>query len=113
MTAVRVRKAGVGDATAIAVAHVLSWQAAYEGLVPQDYLDGLDPVRRRELWDVVLAEDVWPRSGALVAENGAGGMGYWRWQAVDDQLAECPGSCGLPGGDLVGTGYQCTGQAFL
>jgi hypothetical protein len=69
MTAGRVRKAGVGDAIAIAVVHVLSWQAAYEGLVPQDYLDGLDLARRRELWDTVLAEDAWPRSGVLVAEN--------------------------------------------
>ena len=41
-------------------------QAAYEGLVPQDYLDGLDPARRRDLWDLVLAEDAWPRSGMLV-----------------------------------------------
>jgi hypothetical protein len=69
MKAVRVRKAEVADAMAIAVVHVRSWQAAYEGLVPQDYLDGLDPVRCRALWDRVLAEDAWPRAGVLVVED--------------------------------------------
>ncbi len=87
--AVRVRKAGAGDAAAIAVVHVLSWQAAYEGLVPQDYLDGLDPARRRELWDVVLAEDAWPRSGVLVAENEdrVAGFAHFRPARGEDEDA--------------------------
>jgi hypothetical protein len=85
MTAVRVRKAGADDATAIAVVHVLSWQAAYEGLVPQDCLDGLDPARRRELWDVVLAEGAWPRSGVLVAENEDRVAGFAAFRPARDQ----------------------------
>ena len=85
MTVVRVRKAGPGDAAAIAVVHVLSWQAAYEGLVPQDYLDGLDPARRRGLWDVVLAEDAWPRSGVLVAENEDRVAGFAAFRPARDE----------------------------
>ena len=30
--------------------HVRSWQAAYGGQIPQEYLDGLDPVQRGESW---------------------------------------------------------------
>ena len=85
MTAMRVRKAGAGDAAAVAVVHVLSWQAAYKGLMPQDYLDGLDPARRRQLWDVVLAEDAWPRSGVLVAENEDRVAGFAHFRPARDE----------------------------
>jgi len=33
MASVRIRRAEVGDAAEIAVIHVRSWQAAYQGLV--------------------------------------------------------------------------------
>jgi GNAT superfamily N-acetyltransferase len=87
MEAVRVRKAEAGDAMAIAVVHVRSWQAAYEGLVPQDYLDGLDPVRRRALWDRVLAEDAWPRAGVLVAGDGKRVAGFAHLRPARDEDA--------------------------
>jgi RimJ/RimL family protein N-acetyltransferase len=64
----RVRRAEVADAAAIARVHVRSWQIAYRGLIPQDYLDRLDPAERRERWERGLAEQQWPRSGTLVAE---------------------------------------------
>ena len=85
MTAGRVRKAGLSDAIAIAVVHVLSWQAAYEGQVPKDYLDGLDPAGRRELWDTVLAEDAWPRGGVLVAENENRVTGFAHFRPARDE----------------------------
>jgi GNAT superfamily N-acetyltransferase len=50
---------------------VRSWQDAYRGLVPQDYLDGLDPEERRRTWEGWLAIDDWPRTGVLVAEDTA------------------------------------------
>ena len=112
MTAGRVRKAGAGDAAAIAVVHVLSWQAAYEGLLPQDYLDGLDPARRRELWDVVLAEDTWPRSGVLVAENEGGVAGFAAFRPARDKdedpslIAEITALYLLPQAWGTGTGRQ-------
>jgi GNAT superfamily N-acetyltransferase len=112
MSAGRVRKAGAGDAMAIAVAHVLSWQAAYEGLVTQDYLDGLDPARRRELRDVVLAEDVWPRSGVLVAENEDRVAGFAHFRPARDQdedpwlIAEITAIYLVPEAWGTGTGRQ-------
>ena len=91
---------------AIAVVHVRSWQAAYRGLMPQDYLDGLDPARhhppatgavrrfRRAQWDRVLAEGGWPRAGVLVAEideqvAGFAALGPTRDEGEDPaQIAE-------------------------
>ena len=49
-----VRPATLADVTEIAMIHVRSWQAAYRGLMPQDYLRSLDPAAR----------------GALAAEPG-------------------------------------------
>lgn len=47
---VHLRRAGVGDAKAIATVHVRSWQQAYRGQVSQDYLDGLSVPRREAGW---------------------------------------------------------------
>jgi hypothetical protein len=44
-----VRPATLADVTEIAMIHVRSWQAAYRVLMPQDYLDGLDPAARAAL----------------------------------------------------------------
>lgn len=38
------------DAAPLALVHVRAWQAAYLGLMPQEYLDGLDVGRRTEAW---------------------------------------------------------------
>ena len=35
--------------------HVRSWQAAYPGLIPQEYLDGLRPEGRLAGWEQVLS----------------------------------------------------------
>ena len=40
------RRARPDDALRVAEVHVRSWQAAYAGLLPADFLDGLDPARR-------------------------------------------------------------------
>ncbi len=61
-----VRAATAADAVAIATIHVRSWQAAYRGLLPQSYLDGLDPLERREQWETILEDRRWPGTGTLV-----------------------------------------------
>jgi GNAT superfamily N-acetyltransferase len=61
-----IRPATRADALAIATVHVRSWQAAYPGLLPQDYLDGLDPLERLERWEEILAATRWPGTGTLV-----------------------------------------------
>jgi GNAT superfamily N-acetyltransferase len=49
------REAAPADARAIAAVHVLAWQSAYRGLVPDAHLDALSIDRRAELWDQILA----------------------------------------------------------
>ncbi|MEV4010271.1 GNAT family N-acetyltransferase [Nonomuraea angiospora] len=72
----RIRQATSADARAIADVHVRSWQAAYRGLVPQDYLDDLDPAQRQPGWERRLAETAWPGRGVLVAEADGDVVGF-------------------------------------
>lgn len=72
----RIRRAGTADAMAVADVHVRSWQAAYRGAVPQEYLDGLDPERRAPVWERRLAEMSPPAAGVLVAETGGQVVGF-------------------------------------
>jgi GNAT superfamily N-acetyltransferase len=69
---VEVRPARVEDAAKIAAVHVASWQAGYRGLIPQDYLDGLDP----DVWTTRRARRLeqidWSRDGCLVVADDAG-----------------------------------------
>lgn len=47
---VRIRRAGVEDATTIARLHVETWQAAYAGILPDAALVSLDPQAQAETW---------------------------------------------------------------
>lgn len=69
-----IRPATVDDARALAAVHVASWQAAYRGLLPADYLDQLEPGQRLAMWERFLAATDWPRRGTLVAETGTGDL---------------------------------------
>jgi GNAT superfamily N-acetyltransferase len=74
-----VRPATLADVTEIAMIHVRSWQAAYRGLMPQDYLDGLDPAARAVRWQRNLEALDWSTSGVLVVtadpETASSGSG--------------------------------------
>lgn len=48
--AINIRPATVDDARAIASAHMRAWQVAYEGMVPQSYLDDMDLDRQAAHW---------------------------------------------------------------
>lgn len=50
-----IRAATLADANALGRVHVRSWQVGYRGLVPQEYLDGLDPTERSLGWACRLA----------------------------------------------------------
>lgn len=50
-----VRPAEVDDADAMGGVHVRAWQAAYRGVMPQAFLDGLDPAARADYWRAALA----------------------------------------------------------
>jgi ribosomal protein S18 acetylase RimI-like enzyme len=69
---VEVRPACIDDAARIAEIHVLGWQGGYRGLMPQDYLDGLDPADRLPYRIQWLRGVDWCRGGCLVvaADDG-------------------------------------------
>jgi ribosomal protein S18 acetylase RimI-like enzyme len=66
MKPVHVRKANIEDASRIALVHVRSWQVAYRGHMPDEFLDGLDPEKRAEMWRQLTQN---PDKIVLVAED--------------------------------------------
>jgi GNAT superfamily N-acetyltransferase len=74
MRAPFVRPATPADSDAIGLVHVRSWQSAYRGKIPQDYLDGLDPAHRSQVWRSVLEQAQSSRGGVLVAVAESGGI---------------------------------------
>jgi GNAT superfamily N-acetyltransferase len=54
MDDVTIRSATPDDAEAIAAIHVTSWQHAYRGILPDDYLAGLSPDDRLPMWNDIL-----------------------------------------------------------
>lgn len=71
-----VRAANASDAQAIGEVHVRSWQAVYRGQFPQDFLDGLDPVRRAEQWSGYFRSGPHPRDAILVGEAAGEVIGF-------------------------------------
>jgi ribosomal protein S18 acetylase RimI-like enzyme len=68
-----VRTAAPGDLYGAAQARVASWRAAFTGLVPQDFLDGMDPAAIASSWRDSLAAG---RSRLYVAAVGEVIVGY-------------------------------------
>ncbi len=64
-----IRTARPEDAEQIAALHVRSWQAAYRGLLLQDYLDLLDPADWVERWRRTLGETDQAATGVVVVVN--------------------------------------------
>jgi GNAT superfamily N-acetyltransferase len=64
----QVRPATPADATGLAAVHVASWQEAYSGLIPQDFLDGLSVRDRADTWHQILSRPPSPGVATLVAE---------------------------------------------
>lgn len=63
----RIRPASVDDAASIARVHVETWQSAYAGILPDEYLIGLDIADETRKWRTLLAGDR-ADTVALVAE---------------------------------------------
>jgi ribosomal protein S18 acetylase RimI-like enzyme len=83
-----IRAARVADAPQIAVVHVRSWQFAYRGLLPQAYLDGLDPAQRVGPWERSLAEANDGRNGVLVADASGTLLGFVGYSPSRDSDAD-------------------------
>lgn len=61
---------------ALATVHVRTWQVAYRGHAPQDYLDGLDPIQRQPGWDTWIRSDQPPMGTAVLEDDVAGVIGF-------------------------------------
>ena len=70
-----IRDARDEDAEAIAEVHVASWQQAYRGMLPDEYLDGLQPADRLPFWRERLARPP-ARSVVLLAEEEGQVLGF-------------------------------------
>lgn len=75
----------------IGVVHVRSWQAAYRGLLPQDYLDGLDPSQRAAGWQRLFAAGLRNRQAVLVVDIGAQLVGFANVGPSRDEAANGDG----------------------
>ena len=65
-----VREADIEDAPAVAGIHVRAWLAAYRGLMPDEWLDGVTVKQRTQSWREILAGARDPGS-TLVGEDAA------------------------------------------
>ncbi|WP_245607593.1 GNAT family N-acetyltransferase [Streptomyces prunicolor] len=79
-----IRQAWPDDAPAVAGVHVRSCRVAFAGLVPQHYLDTMDPSREASEWRAHIAESRWPSSGVPVAETEAGIVGFTGFDPAPD-----------------------------
>lgn len=57
MATITVRRAQEADAAGICQVHVDAWRAAYRGIVPDAYLDGLDAAARLPRWTQQLRDE--------------------------------------------------------
>jgi GNAT superfamily N-acetyltransferase len=72
---VLIRVATPGDEAGLAEVHVLSWQGAYRGQIPDAYLDSLSITDRTERWASILAESG-PTHASFVAVDDARIVGF-------------------------------------
>jgi GNAT superfamily N-acetyltransferase len=73
-----VRPAIETDAQRIAEVHVGTWQAAYRGIVPDQFLDSLDVGQRARAWRKTLGQDDpdWPSMQTSVAVHDDRVIGF-------------------------------------
>jgi len=82
-----IRRAGPGDARALAVLRVRTWQEAYPGQIAQAYLDGLDDhvEEQAERWRITLETTPPPDLYVAVGQPADGLAG---WILVSAERAE-------------------------
>ena len=88
-----IRRATPEDVLGISTVQVRSWQVAYRGQLPQEFLDRMAPERRLPVWEQFVTGMDWPRIGTLVAVDGADVVGFVQFSPAQDADAE-PGLTG-------------------
>jgi GNAT superfamily N-acetyltransferase len=72
----RIRRATLDDARTIAEITVKGWQAAYRGIMPGDFLDGLSVAAREKAWRSMLQSDRDDMTPAWIAERDGRAVGF-------------------------------------
>ncbi len=67
----RVRRAGITDAPAVADIYVETWREAYPGMLPDRVLVGMSSERQRRAWRRSICD---PAQGVLLAEDRTGAV---------------------------------------
>jgi ribosomal protein S18 acetylase RimI-like enzyme len=70
------RGATVGDAAALAEVSVRAWQETYRGLIPQDYLDGLELAAKQKAWARRIKDDRPPDCTFVVERERGAVVGF-------------------------------------
>ena len=83
-----IRQAIVDDAEGIAQVHVRSWQGAYVGVVPDDYLQSLSVEARAERWREGLSRST---EGVYVSEENGRIIGFIAFGLSRDEDADGAG----------------------
>ncbi len=78
----RVRTPRPEDASGLAAVHIETWQHAYEGIFPEEFLLGLDLEGRRRWFEARIEKN---GGDLLVAEAGAGPVGFCLFGDSGDQ----------------------------
>jgi GNAT superfamily N-acetyltransferase len=73
MESAQIRHATADDADKIAAVHVRSWQIAYRGYMPENFLDNIDVEKRAKLWREVTQN---PDKITLVAQESGTIVGF-------------------------------------
>lgn len=90
----KLRAAVPEDAMAVARVHVRAWQAAYRGLMPEDYLAGLRAEERAQRYDFASLDAAGPRT--LVAVEADTILGFATVSRARDEDAAGQGElCAL------------------
>ena len=71
----QIRGPGPADATGIAEVHVATWQSAYAGIFPDDFLSAMSVEHRAEVWNRIL-EEATDGAGLHVAVAGDRIVGF-------------------------------------
>lgn len=85
MAMVSIRTATADDAAGIAHVHVESWRTTYVGIVPDEYLAGLDETLRVKLWKERLSTN----SVVLVAERAGKVVGFADAGRIREPVETC------------------------
>lgn len=70
---IEIRRANTSDVKRIAEIQVAGWKAAYRGIVPDEYLDGLAAASRVPLWERFSVD---AKGDLYVADSGDGVAGF-------------------------------------